>query len=172
MISEQKIPLEISKLINSRQSLELATVSGDGIPCASYAPFISDDRMQFYVLLSDLAQHTTNIRINPRVSVMVIEDEADTLNLFARNRLVLDCHIAQIDRNSDPFSHWIAIFKERFGPIVDTLRQLSDFNLFVLTPNSGVYVKGFGQAFQVFGESTIEIKHLSGNRIKANDGDG
>ena len=38
---------------------------------------------------------------------------------------------------------------ERHGEIVDTLRRLADFQLFRLTPDGGVFVMGFGQAYAI-----------------------
>jgi putative heme iron utilization protein len=40
---------------------------------------------------------------------------------------------------------------ERHGKIVATLRTLADFRLLVLTPESGSYIRGFGQAYRLHG---------------------
>ena len=42
------------------QTLQLATVSADGLPEASYAPFVADQG-RYWVYLSDLARHTANL---------------------------------------------------------------------------------------------------------------
>ncbi len=167
----QEIRQDISTLIENHLSLELATVSDSGIPCASYAPYVVGEHLQFYVFLSDLAQHTANLRGNPKVSVMVIEDESKSPNLFARNRLVLDCQAAKIGRDEDEFTHWIALYKERFGAIVDTLVQLADFNLYALKPSQGVFVKGFGQAYQITGDSMDEVRHITNPAKEMNQKD-
>jgi len=158
--SEQNINQAIVELIDSRQSLELATASADGIPCASYAPFVCGEQLQLYVFLSDLAPHTSNIIKNPNVSAMIIEDESNCNNLFARHRLILNCQATRIDRDDQDFRRWIEKYKIRFGAIVDTLEQLADFNLYRLVPNQGHFVKGFGQAYQLSGSSMNQIKHI------------
>ena len=50
--------------------------------------------------------------------------------------------------------------KERFGEIIDGLSQLEDFVLFNLKPESGLFVKGFGQAYQVSGDDLVDFVHL------------
>ncbi len=156
-----EINREISALVEKHLSLELATASKDGVPCASYAPFVCGEHLRLYVFLSDLALHTANLGQNPKVSAMIIEDESNSQNLFARNRLVLDCEAARIHRGSVDFEHWIAQYKEKFGAIVDTLVQLADFNLYCLIPTQGTFVKGFGQAYKVSGELMDQIKHIT-----------
>ncbi len=39
------------------------------------------------------------------------------------------------------------LFGAKFGEVVDLIRPLPDFTLFRLEPRSGVYVRGFAQAF-------------------------
>lgn len=152
---------EIVRLIAQCQTLELATASEAGIPCASYAPYVQGKNYTFYVFLSDLAQHTANIGANPNVSAMVIEDESVTDNIFARNRLVLQCTATRLDRQSDDFEQWINPYRERFGAIVDTMVQLADFNLYSLVPSQGVFVRGFGQAYRISGDAMSEIEHIT-----------
>ena len=159
--STSQVKQEILRLIAQCQTLELATASNEGIPCASYAPYVHGEEFTFYVFLSDLAQHTANISANSNVSAMVIEDESMSQNLFARNRLVLECTATRLDRNSDEFARWIKPYRERFGAIVDTMLQLADFNLYSLDPSRGVLVKGFGQAYRISGDSMNEIKHIT-----------
>lgn len=159
--STPQIKQEILQLIEQCQTLKLATASNKGIPCASYAPYVYGGNYTFYVFLSDLAQHTSNITNNPNVSAMVIEDESKSSNLFARNRLVLDCTATRINRDSSQFKQWITRYSDRFGAIVDTMVQLSDFNLYSLDPIQGVFVKGFGQAYRISGNDMDEIKHIT-----------
>ncbi len=173
--SGQAIRQDIAHLIDNRQSIELATLSKAGTPCISYAPFVGGANLCFYVFVSDLAPHTSNLRNNPHVSVMVIDDESASPNVFARCRLILDCQATQIHRKSDEFMRWIPTYKNRFGTIIDTLLELTDFHLFKLIPQQGTFIKGFGQAFQITGESMNEVKHLYGRpenptELSADDG--
>lgn len=159
--SNKDINRDIATLLENRLSLELATVSSEGIPCASYAPFVCGENLRLFVFLSDLALHTVNIGHNPRVSAMIIEDECNSPNLFARNRLVLDCTAIRINRDDPEFGPWITQYQTRFGAIVDTLLQLADFNLYCLDPKQGTFVKGFGQAYRVSGNLMNQISHIT-----------
>lgn len=157
---KQQLLEEIRALIAKRLTLELATVSASGIPCASYAPFVCSEGLSFWVFLSDLAQHTTNVRHNSSVSVMLIEDETSSPNLFARERLIAECRITRHDRGSSEYEQWIKKYKARFGSIVDTLAQLADFNLYNLTATDATYIKGFGQAYRISGTEMDTIEHI------------
>ena len=157
----EKIREEFQNLVKEQLSVELATVSHEAVPAVSYAPFVAGRDLAFYVFLSDLAIHTSNIKNNSNVSVMVIEDEKTSSNLFARERLILDCVATRHERDSEEFKEWIPKYKERFGAIVDTLVQLADFNLYSLKPNYGVYVKGFGQAYRITGNRLDKIEHIT-----------
>ena len=54
-----------------------------------------------------------------------------------------------IPRASPVHEEILEHFTQRFGRFVNALRSLPDFQLFRLTPRSGLYVRGFGQAFRV-----------------------
>jgi putative heme iron utilization protein len=43
----------------------------------------------------------------------------------------------------------IQAMQDAFGEVVGVLRSLSDFHLFVLRPESGRFIVGFGQAFSI-----------------------
>jgi putative heme iron utilization protein len=60
-------------------------------------------------------------------------------------------------REEKEFSEFIGKLKERHGNVIDTLSALSDFKLYELTPVSGRYVKGFGQAYKVDAQLTQAI---------------
>ncbi len=145
--SARELNNEIRAFIDGLQSLVLATV-GQGAAQASYAPFVEDGG-DFHVFVSALARHTAHLRAQPRVGVLFIEDEAHTRNPFARRRLSYTCAVHPVPRESGRWTPVLTRFAERFGAIVDTLRELPDFELFSLTPQSGRYVKGFGQAYRI-----------------------
>ena len=44
------------------------------------------------------------------------------------------------------------------------IRPLPDFTLFRLTPDGGLYVRGFGQAFEVSSDMK-NSKHVTGNKL-------
>ena len=160
-VQNEQIRSEIDQLIERHLPVELATVSADGVPSVSYAPYVYMGNLSFGVFLSSLAEHTHNIASNNSVSAMVITSEKDSPNLFARERVVITCKAEIHDRKSIEFANWIPSYRERFGAIVDTLVQLADFNLHTLQPVRAVYVKGFGQAYRISGDDMNEVEHIT-----------
>jgi putative heme iron utilization protein len=140
---------EVQEFQSSFRSVLMATVNQDGVPEASYAPYVSDERGNYYVFVSRLARHTRDLQETGHVSVQFIENEEATQNLFARRRLTLLCDAAIIPREGAAREGFLDQFTQRFGLFVNTLRGLRDFELFRLTPRSGLYVRGFGQIFRL-----------------------
>ncbi|TEW52183.1 pyridoxamine 5'-phosphate oxidase family protein [Psychromonas algicola] len=143
-----KLIAEIKKLVESKNTLQLATVDENGKPNASYAPFVSCDD-GYYILISEMARHAQNILINPTVSLMVIEDESQADCLHSRKRLTLDATAILISTETERWSEVTKVMIEKLGETVKTLVQLSDFHLIHLQPEQGLYVKGFGKAHHV-----------------------
>ncbi|ABZ77943.1 pyridoxamine 5'-phosphate oxidase-related FMN-binding [Shewanella halifaxensis HAW-EB4] len=151
-----KLLPEIEAFKAERSTLQLATQDADGLPNASYAPFaLADDG--FYILVSELARHGSNLKASKNLSVMLLEDEAEAKTVFARKRLTFDATAELVDRESDNFSKGIAALSARFGEMIDNLAGLGDFNLFKLNPHQGLYVKGFGQAFSLSGVELLDV---------------
>jgi heme iron utilization protein len=140
---------DLEELLTSQQTLLLSTASITGIPNISYAPFVRDGSGCFYVFISELAAHTDNLLTNPQVSVMFVRPESESNNLFARERAIFDCSVKEIDRSEGCYSTQLKALQSKFGEIVGELRSLSDFHLFALSPISGRYVAGFGQAYTI-----------------------
>ena len=66
--ADESIVGEAGAFLAAFRSLQMATVSADGVPDASYAPFVRIDDDAFYVNLSALSTHTGNILSTPRAS--------------------------------------------------------------------------------------------------------
>lgn len=132
-----------------RQSLILSTLNVDGTPHASYAPFVMDEDYTFYIYISGLSTHTQNLEHQGITSILLIDDESETQQIFARNRLTYDCQALTLDRETLTWDLVVNRFETRFGPIIQMLRQLGDFQIFKLIPQSGRFVVGFGAAYDI-----------------------
>lgn len=140
---------ECRRLIASQKTLLLSTCSSNNQPDISYAPFVFDEKASFYIFISELAMHTRNLLNHSKAAILFIKPESDSSNLFARERLILNCSAKEVlSRREDYFSMLNALEAE-FGEVVAVLRSLTDFHLFKLTPESGQYIAGFGKAFTV-----------------------
>ena len=142
------------------RTLLMATVGSDGIPEASYAPFVRADDNCFCVYVSGLSRHTGNLETSGRVSVLFIEDERDVRQLFARTRLTFDCRAELIGRESERWQAIMNTFHDTFGNVIELIRPLTDFKLFRLRPQNGIYVRGFAQAYRVSDAAIENIKHI------------
>jgi len=156
---ENRLQPKIAEFREERQTLVLSTLSEDGFPHISYAPFVrlADG---YYILISEIAEHTQNLLVNKNLSFMLLEDEQDAKQIFARHRLTYKAHAEVISRESESWALAIPALEARFGEIVTNLSGLSDFRLFRIEPQKGRYVRGFGKAYTVNGNDDIDFVHL------------
>lgn len=159
-LTDGMIADEILQFRKQYRTLILSTCSESQQPLASYAPFIEDEQGNFYLLLSGLAEHSTNLKNHEKmhkpVSVLLIEDEQQARNHFARKRLSYSCSVAVYSRDALQWPVVIKQMQERLGKTIEVLSSLSDFSLYCLTPRKGNYVRGFGQAYEI-NESGLPI---------------
>ncbi len=147
----------VVKLQEHCGSLMMATLSDDGSPHCSYTPFCLDNN-NYLILISELALHTRNLMARPVLDIMLIQDESDANQLFARNRLTLSCDAIEISAEDPDYVRLLDQFQERHGKTVELLRQLPDFHLLRLTPREGRFVMGFGQAYELKGDNLDQFE--------------
>ena len=155
---------QIRALLDSMQSVLLATVHQDSSPLASYTPFaIDDERSGMWILVSDLAGHAQNLSRSHQCSALVIRDEQDSAQVYVRERLQYEMRSEECRRDDTSWHSGVQALRQRHGGLVDTLTSLTDFRLFHLLPQSGRYIVGFGQAYElVSGSLTVIDHHLQG----------
>lgn len=142
----ERLPEKIQGFIKQFSTAQLGTVDAQGIPLASYAPFVRQGN-DFVMLLSTVSQHARNLQHTPRASLMLVEAEDKARHLFARERLVIDCDVIYIDKHSHEALPLKQHMQQTYGEIIEQLCGMKDFNFYRFSPRSGNYVKGFGQAF-------------------------
>ena len=141
----------------------MATADKKGAPNVSYAPFVHR-RPAIYVYTSARSRHTKNMLETTTASVLFIEDEIRTRNFFARKRFTCQCGVGAVEREKAEWRMAMSLFKKKFGKVFAMIRPLPDFALFRLIPSGGLYVRGFGQAFEVSADMK-NSKHVTGVRI-------
>ena len=151
-----------ASLLASFQSIQLATMTADGTPDASYAPAVIDDTRNFYVYVSELSSHTANLLATRTASVMLIEDEGTCAQVFARKRVTFLCDAFEVERKSTAWSALIERFGDKYGRLMDHLKTMRDFHLIQLKPRDGRLVVGFGKAFDVSGARMDQLAHIRG----------
>ncbi len=153
----------MQRLLAEYKTASLATVSADGTPQASYVPTALDAQRRFLFFVSELSEHTANLQQSGRASLMLIEDEARSEQLFARNRLTVNGTVEAIARDSgEPWERASAVYGERFGKLFSMLSGLKDFHMFALTPADIRLVVGFGAAYAVSGVGWDQLELQTG----------
>ena len=134
--------------MSGRRSLVLATIDPSGNPHASYAPFWRNPEGLLYIYVSNLSPHTRNLE-SGQASILLLEDEQDSRQIFARTRISFQCNVGEIEREGEPYHSVINALHDLHGEVIKTLETLPDFRLFELRPESGRFIRGFGQAYEI-----------------------
>ena len=109
-----------------------------GYPFGSVTPFMLDSHCQPIILISSIAEHTKNIAVNAKVSLLVFAEGAD---LQANARLTLIGEAAQIDKNdSDLRTRYL-----RFLPQTASYFDMHDFAFYRISIHQARYIAGFGK---------------------------
>lgn len=132
--------------LNTCKTIVISSKDEQDQPFISYAPFVKHDG-KFYIYISKISDHYQFIEQSELVHIMLLADEKDSPNIFARERARFQCTTENI--GNDGHEVIFDLFDMTHGkPMMDVLRGL-DFSLFELIPQEGRFVVGFGQAFEV-----------------------
>ena len=144
---------------DSSSAALLATLTDDQMPFASYAPlvWVGD---HCYLYLSDLASHTQNLKRCPSISLLLMEDEGRVSNAFARRRITFEAVVVVVEREDPLFAQALAEFRHCFGKVMKMIEPLPDFHLFRLHLQSGRFVRGFAQAYELSGDHLDRLTHI------------
>lgn len=152
--------IEVESFLETFQTLVIASLTPEGEPHASTAPYIRLEN-NFYILISTVAQHGRNLLASQRVSLLFAEDESQCIQPFARKRATIEAGVSEVGAEEENFSQVIDRFKAHFDPdLVGSLCGMSDFHLFKLSPQSGSVVMGFGKAYRL-NENLDVVTHIS-----------
>jgi len=99
-------------------------------------------------MLSDLAKHSQNLQQHPNASVLIIEDESESEQIFARKRVQYKVIAERVEIEAER-KKIVENMTELFGEIIGVITQLNDFNLYKLKAQQGLYIEGFGRAFDI-----------------------
>lgn len=151
---KQSIQEQLNMFTNDYQSVVIATLTEKQKPYTSYAPYVYVGR-HYYFLISKIAKHYSNLVGNPNASIMFIEDESKTPNIFFRKRLSY-----AISTNLDIKDKAIQeAFVNRFGDMANMLFKM-DFVIVKCFIENGRLVVGPGQAYDIDSNMNV-IEHLT-----------
>ena len=147
----------LNEFLEQIKSLTISSLDENGYPFSSYAPYVKYNN-KYYVYLSLMAKHSSNLTQNKIASIFFCEDEQDCKNIFAKKRVSIQCETLKLAQNTQNEEEILNEFKAKFSEeMVNMLKKMGDFYLFEFTPFYGEAVFGFGQAYNLGGENFEEF---------------
>jgi heme iron utilization protein len=158
-IVDQLSEQTLARLIRETRVAALGTLH-DGAPnLAMVAYAFAEDFSAFYIYVSKLGKHTTDMEKDPRVSLLITETDDRRLDPQTLARVSIR-GVAEILPRTDPgYAQVKTIYLERF-PEAEQLFSLRDFNIWKITPKGGRFVAGFGRAFNLVLEGLRKVSNL------------
>jgi len=154
-VSQDELKSQCRELLETCDALFLATIDSTETPMASFAPCWRDSRGYFYVMLSDLAEHTENLRNCPDASCLVLGPASD--DAFSRPRVTLKLRAEFLDDSDSGYQAALQGLTRKHGETMEILRGLADFHLIRLQPVSGTLVAGFATTLAISPDTTPEL---------------
>ncbi len=147
MNNYQKAVKDARDLVRSQVNAVLSTLSSemDGWPFGSVAPYILDYEGHAILLLSDLAQHSRNIKKDDRVSLLAWEQEKGDIQQAGRVTLLGRAReIEGTDSLRDRYLRYLPQAQQYFA--------IHDFRFYRLSVERVRFIGGFGDIHWVRGE--------------------
>lgn len=149
------IAQNIKRLIHSRQTAALGTLQR-GAPYVSMVPYaLRQDGAALIIHVSQLAAHTNDMLVEPRVSILITANEATDTPPQALPRLTIQGLAKPIDTGTEAHASARRAYLEKF-PSAEPIFQLGDFSLFAITPTAIRWIAGFGQVHVLTSEKFAE----------------
>lgn len=135
------LSLEARKFLRSTHSGILSTHSArfEGYPFGSVAPFVLDHSCQPVILISNIAEHTKNIVLNPKVSLLIFA-AGDDLQANARLTLLGEAVKIFKDEDTDLRARYL-----RYLPQAASYFDMHDFAFYRIHIHQARYIGGFGK---------------------------
>ncbi len=142
MKNKQQTIIEARTLLRTQEKAVLSTqsVSKMGYPFGSVTTYMTDYQGHPIIYISHLAQHTRNIKQDPKVSVIVSQDNEQDINAGARLTLLGEARLVSTQER-DAIA---AKFYLRF-PASRAYQNTHNFEFYRITVKHIRYIGGFGQ---------------------------
>ena len=151
MSNRKKIEEARDDLLERARTLLVTVTGDDGVPDMSTSPYLRDEDGAIYIYSSALSAHLRALIAGNQARFMIIADESQSQNIWARLRLKFLADSKVIDRDSPAFIAIADRMESHFGPTMGLIRQFVDFHMVKITPKTGVIVTGFASAYHVSG---------------------
>ena len=151
------------RLLASAQTLGISVLVDEDsrlFADVGHAPFVRKQEC-FYIYSSHLSAHVRALVNGAEAQFFLIEDESVAQNIWARVRMKFSAEVSELSRDDPQFSELCDDIAEAHGPVMEIIRNFTDFHLFKIKPEQGVLVTGFAQAFSITGPMFELTEHLS-----------
>ena len=151
------------RLLASAQTLGISVLVDEDsrlFADVGHAPFVRKQEC-FYIYSSHLSAHVRALVNGAEAQFFLIEDESVAQNIWARIRMKFSAEVSELSRDDPQFSELCDDIAEAHGPVMEMIRNFTDFHLFKIKPEQGVLVTGFAQAFSITGPMFELTEHLS-----------
>lgn len=126
-------------LVAGARQATLCTLTAEGYPYGSVVSYAVDDAGLPLLLISELAEHTVNARVDDRVSLLVTAPTARQSDPLGSARLTLLGRLQRVDNQTAPRAPYL----ERH-PYAASYVDFSDFSFWRLEVENCRFVGGFG----------------------------
>ncbi len=138
-----ELSLEAKHLCRSQHSGVLSTQSSsmEGYPFGSVTPFLMTPEGDPVIYISDLAQHTHNIKKDPKVSLFVFEPHADDSQANGRVTILGEAELYEDAEFAKQYMHFFDSAK--------SYEEAHDFNFYKINTRRVRYIGGFGKIYWI-----------------------
>lgn len=132
---------EARRFLHSTHNGVLSTHSSrfEGYPFGSIAPFVLDHDGHPLILISTLAEHTKNIRMNPRVSLIAFDPTAPDMQAGGRLTLLGDAVMTD-QQDGELRARYL-----RYFPLAEQYFDMHDFLFHRIEIRQARHIGGFGK---------------------------
>jgi putative heme iron utilization protein len=143
------------QMLRSHRYGALCTLSKkfNGHPFGSIVPYLVDRDGSLLILISSLAEHTRNIQLDPRVSLVTHSQDSPDIQSQGRITLVGE---------AQPAAARVQIGKRylRYFPESQNLFTMDDFSFYRIVPHTLRFIGGFGKIHWVSADSYLVPPYL------------
>ena len=149
----------LAQLIRLARIAALGTLHAGEPNLAMVAYAFANDFSAFYIHVSRLGRHTTDMETDPRVSLLITEVDDNRPDPQTLVRVSIRGIAGILPRTNAGYAAIKGIYLARF-PEAEQFFQLGDFNIWQIQPKGGRFVAGFGRAFNLVPEALRKVSSL------------
>ena len=156
---DQQSEQTLARLIRSTRIAALGTLHAGEPNLAMVAYAFAGDFSAFYVHVSRLGKHTTDMENDSRIRLLITETDDQRPDPQTLARVSIRGIAGILPRTNPNYAQVKNIYLQRF-PEAEQFFQLGDFNIWKITPGGGRFVAGFGRAFNLVPEALKKVSRL------------